>query len=665
MPRVYEASSLVKVGGEKIMDPLVRESGGAPQIAQQIDTLSRQIMAWPKLEQLVMQLNLVSNDAPRDELEDYISNLKKRVTVRFANRDIMQITYQDGNPKRAQLIANTLTENFIEANSQIKKENAKNSIDFINEQLKIYRAKLENSEQNFNANKIDSDLRIARNRRILLKERLASLKQIIPSQVTTAQNPIVSELQTRAGQIETELARLMLDAKEGNPKVQELQSELDRLKSRITSELDKTTVKESISTFNPLYLQTDQELKQIEMDISYLEKRKELILTQGSSAGNKISEEALANLERNKKVDEDIYQMLLRQLEAAYVSERMQDSEKGDRFTILEYARLPLKPVKPNFFRIVLMGFFGGLIFGGGGIFLLENLFKTFQTPEQAQSALGLVNLGSIGPITTEIPGREKSEFKAALKNYLQKNKLFSGMQISSPYLAKKHLDQSVAPQLVAYHDPRARIVDEYRMLRTNIFQNCDNSRDLKKLLITSTIHAEGKSTTSVNLAAAIAEEGMKVLLVDCDLRKGALHTLFTLPVNPGLANIVLDSADPQKACASTPVNNLWLLPTGTLTGHPTEIMGSRRFKEIINLLSTKFDVVILDSAPVLNMPDAMILSKISDAVLIVVESGKTRQKDVLSIKSSLELVGAKMIGFVMTKQQNYMPRYIHDYYYN
>ncbi|OGS07361.1 MAG: hypothetical protein A2204_01880, partial [Elusimicrobia bacterium RIFOXYA1_FULL_47_7] len=660
MPRVYEASSLIKVRGKKIIDPLVSEIAVAPQIAEEINTLSKQIMAWPKLEQLVLQLNLVSVDASQKQMEDYITNLRKRVNVRFVNREIIQVVYQDGNPRRAQMVANTLTQNFIEESSQGKREEAKNAIDFINEQLKIYRAKLENSEQNFTVSKIDSDLRVAQNRRTLLKDRLANLQKIIPSQVTTEQNPVVSQLQARAGQIESELARLLIDAKEGNPKVQELQTELTGLKARISSELEKTTVKESISTFNPMYLQTEQELKQMDMEISYLEKRRESLLTRSVRGAKKLGEEGLANLERNKRVDEDIYQMLLRQLESAYVSERLQDSEKGNQFTVLEYARLPLKPVKPNFMKILLFGFFGGLMLGGGGVFLLENIFKTFHTPEQAQAVLGFTGLGSVGTIAMETQNKDKKEFRAAVRDFLRNNKLFSKIRIAVPHIALKRLDPSVAAELVVYHDPRSRIADDYRMLKTNIFHGLNDSGKIKKLLITSAIHGEGKSTTSANLAAAIAAGGSKVLLVDCDLRKGLLHAFFSAPVNPGVSDILLNSIDPQKACRQTPVNNLWFLPCGAAKGNPTELMGSPSFKELINSLSSQFEIIVMDSPPVLNMPDAMMLSKFSDAVVVAIESGKTHQKDVINIKSSLRQVGAKVLGFVMTRQDHYMPRYMH-----
>jgi uncharacterized protein involved in exopolysaccharide biosynthesis len=337
LPRTYEASSLIQVGSRKVIDPLVSDIAVSQDIRrEEFDTLSKQVMTWPRLEQLVQQLNLADKAKTPTELEDYIKALRNRIQVRVRNRDLLEIVYQDQNPVRAQLVVNTLTQNFIDENSRIKKEEARNAIDFISEQLKIYRRKLQNSEQNFSTSKIDADLRIAMNRKTLLEARLTSLQKIIPSQVTTEQNPVIGQLQQRRGQLESELARISLDAKEGNPKVAELKNQIQHLKTRIDTEMEKSTVKESVSTYNPAYLDTEQSLRQAEMEISDLLKQRKELEEQRGKVKAAATVEDLANLARDKQVDEDIYQMLLRQLESAYVTERLQDSEKGDRFKVIE-----------------------------------------------------------------------------------------------------------------------------------------------------------------------------------------------------------------------------------------------------------------------------------------------------------------------------------------
>lgn len=664
LPRTYEASSLVKVREKKIIDPLVKDIGVvAPDIKQELATISAQITAWPKLEQIVVQLKMAENLSSPAQREDFIRQLKRRISVQMKTKDIISVVYQDRDPSMAQQVANTLTQNFIEENRRQQRVEAQSAIDFINQQLVIYRSKLDTSQQDFLSNKIDSDLRIVTNRRILLQDRLSSLQKIIPSQITHEQNPMVAQLQTRLGQIETELARLMLDAKTGNPRVTELREEADSIRVQLNAEMDKTTVKESISTYNPAYSQAENELKQVEMEIDDLRKRKENLRVGVSHDERKISEQELANLERNKQVEEDIYQMLLRQLESAYVSERLQDSEKGDRFTVIEFARLPLLPVKPQIVRVVAGGFGAGFVVAFALIFLIESVMKSFQTASQAQKILGLQALGAISRIVLE--GPEKKTLFSEIGRYIQRHPWFSKMKFVEPHVARKVLDQSVSAQAILLHEPQTKIGDEYRVLRTHVVNPTDRQLTLQTLMLTSTLRGEGKSTTSLNLAIALAASGKRTLLIDADLRKGVVHESFSKEQVPGLVDILQGQADPAHSIKETVVPQLHILPRGSRTGKPSELLSLARMKDLVSSLRQQYEYIIFDTPPALSMTDASIVSSYADGVIMVVQASRTRKDDAIATRDILLQVNAPVIGFVLTNVEYYMPRYVYDYYYD
>ncbi len=667
MPRIYETATLIQVNDKRMIDPLVRGIAVAPNLRNEVQTLSKEILAWPKLEQLVTQLSLVSDAASPVEREDFIRRLKTSVIVQVRSNDIIEISYQNRSPVTAQKVVNTITQNFIAENSRLKRIEAANAVEFINEQLVIYRKKLESSEQDFSESQIDSQLRTMENRHAVLRDNLARLQKIIPSQITTAQNPVMAQLQSRLGQLESELTRVMMDAKEGNPRAMALRQEVETVKARIGQEMEKQTVKESVSTINPAFMQAEQEYKQLSLEIEYLKRRKEGIKKRSATPSREVSEEELKNVERAKRVDEDIYQMLLRQLESAYVSERLQDSEKGDRFTILEYARLPLRPVKPNMLKIIGMGFAGGLALGFGLAFMVENMNKTFQTFEQAKAFLPIPSLGYVSHMITEEKIVKPSlvrDLKEWLIGKIESKESLAKMRFVSSHNAKKLLNPAVSAQAVIYHEPKSKIAEEFRVIRAGIFEGGHEAPPPQVLLVTSSLRGEGKSTTSLNLSIAQADNGKKTLLIDCDLRRGGLHVLLSVPPVPGLTELISGKNSENSAPLQTIIPNLSAIPCGTRPARPSELLGSSFCKELIDRYRGMYDTIILDAPPVLNLPDVPVISKLADGIVMVIQSGATRRKDVSEAEGILAKANAPLLGFVLTGVRYFMPRYMYDYYY-
>jgi capsular exopolysaccharide synthesis family protein len=203
---------------------------------------------------------------------------------------------------------------------------------------------------------------------------------------------------------------------------------------------------------------------------------------------------------------------------------------------------------------------------------------------------------------------------------------------------------------LIALRDPRSAAAEAYRTLRTNIqFSSLD--RPLHTLLATSTAPDEGKSTTLANLAITMAQAEQRVILVDCDLRRPTLHTLFDLPNDAGLTSVILSQED-APPLLTTAVPGLSLLTSGPLPPRPADILGSRRMEAVIARLRGEADIVLFDTPPVIAVTDAAVLATRVDGVLLVLQAGKTSRDRARQARQILEKVKANIVGVVLNNAQ-------------
>lgn len=222
--------------------------------------------------------------------------------------------------------------------------------------------------------------------------------------------------------------------------------------------------------------------------------------------------------------------------------------------------------------------------------------------------------------------------------------------------------------ELIAYKDPKSPISEIFRTLRTNI-QFMTSNKGLKTLLVTSSIPGEGKSWVSSNLILAFAQEGKKVLIVDSDMRKGRIHTIFDVEKKPGLSNYlsgIIDEEDKDNIfnyIKQTKIENLYVMPTGDVPPNPSELLVSDRTATLIKELENIFDIVIFDGTPSLIVSDALILARQVDATLIVTAYKTTKMGDVEKIKKSIENVGGKIAGMVINKIPISAKKYENSYY--
>jgi non-specific protein-tyrosine kinase len=205
---------------------------------------------------------------------------------------------------------------------------------------------------------------------------------------------------------------------------------------------------------------------------------------------------------------------------------------------------------------------------------------------------------------------------------------------------------------LITIAQPRSGVSEAYRTLRTSIdFAGLD--KPIKTLLVTSASPEEGKSSTLANLAVVSAQEGRKVIVVDCDLRRPSLHSIFNLPNTEGLTTALM-TAEALKSLPlqSVGVEGLSILTSGPIPPNPLELLGSRRFADLLASLAERADIVLVDAPPVVAVADAAVLASKVDAVLLVVQAGKAKRDYVERAKAVLEKANARIIGAALTNVQ-------------
>ncbi len=225
--------------------------------------------------------------------------------------------------------------------------------------------------------------------------------------------------------------------------------------------------------------------------------------------------------------------------------------------------------------------------------------------------------------------------------------------------------------EIITFREPKSPISEIFRTLRTNV-QFANTKRGLHSLLITSTTPGEGKSWVSANLAVAFAQAGKKVILVDCDMRKGRQFSIFGVSPTPGLSNFLsgINSNGEESSTniltylKETEVDNLYLITAGSIPPNPSELLVSEQMMQAVEELKTICDLVIFDGTPCSLVTDAVIISRYVDTTLIVSAYKTTKMDDLEKIKKDIENVGGKIAGVVINKIPVSQKQYYSTYYY-
>lgn len=228
----------------------------------------------------------------------------------------------------------------------------------------------------------------------------------------------------------------------------------------------------------------------------------------------------------------------------------------------------------------------------------------------------------------------------------------------------KSKLDKAIENQthrgFVIEKKPKSVVSEAYRTLRTNI-QYSSFDKEIKSIVVTSAEAAEGKSTVSGNLALSFAQNEKKVIIVDCDLRKPSVHKNFKVSNLEGLSDVLVGKVKLDDVVQKRN-DNLFIITSGKIPPNPSEMLSSKAMTDLIEILKTKYDLIILDTAPIGAVTDAQIISTKVDGTIIVVRANRTKRDIVVSAKESLEKVGANILGCVLHAVENKKGKYYYYY---
>ena len=349
----------------------------------------------------------------------------------------------------------------------------------------------------------------------------------------------------------------------------------------------------------------------------------------------------LARLERAARLDEKITLMM----KEKYEETRITEVGQLGNVRIIDPAKPNYGPIRPKKRMNLILGVIVGLGLGVGITFMLEYFDNSVRSGEDIER-LGITLLGSIPIIRLDEAVRKI--------NRNGKHKLKK----------KINLDEvrTIAGRLITHFAPKSPISEAYRSLRTSI-QYSKVDKPIKSILFTSPGPKEGKSTTVVNLAIAIAQMGTKVLLVDTDLRRPVIHSIFNLDRSKGLSNHLVGKVDLDDVIFKSDIDNLYVLPSGTLPPNPSELLGSKTMKDCITKLESRFDLVLFDSPPIMAVTDAAVLSSEVDGVVMVIKDGQTNRDAVLRCYNLLKNIPNRLLGAVLNGV-NVNGFYGYGYYY-
>jgi polysaccharide biosynthesis transport protein len=293
---------------------------------------------------------------------------------------------------------------------------------------------------------------------------------------------------------------------------------------------------------------------------------------------------------------------------AATLVPQRQDGTDPVRATILSSARLPFAPSSPNLVRNLAVGLALGLVLGAG-FALLRQVLDTKIRSE-----------GDLRTVT------------------------------DSPLLGAVALDKSVpAHPVIVAERPLSASSEAIRRLRTNLqFVGAGNAS--KSVVVTSSVPGEGKSTTAINLAVALADAGVRVILVDADLRRPTVAAMTGLEGQAGLTTVLIGRADVEDVVQPWRDSTLHILPSGQVPPNPSELLGSQAMADLLGKLEAAYDVVLLDTPPLLPVTDAVLLTKLAGGALVVVGADRIHKADLVESLEALQTADAQLYGLVLNK---------------
>lgn len=339
------------------------------------------------------------------------------------------------------------------------------------------------------------------------------------------------------------------------------------------------------------------------------------------------------------------------ELRDEYQKARIAEAVEAGQVEIVDLATSPYAPIGTSRRTKLLTGIIVGLLLGAGAAFLVERLNTAIRRREEIESMLQIPGLAIIPQIASHNAVRRLKMGNMSLR--LPTPRRSWGVGNGSPN----------GESLVTVSDFRSSTAEAFRTLRTNlIFSQAVQS--LRTIVITSPSPQDGKTTTAANLAVTFAQQGMRVLIVDCDLRRARLHKLFHSVREPGLTQLMLGQATQDQVVQTTMVENLSFLPAGAHPPNPSELLGGPQMRATLERLGREYDILILDTPPIHAAADALILGSQADGVILVLRAGHTDRQVAQDAVQRLSSLGVRVVGAVLNDPDHKVPQYGGYYYY-
>jgi polysaccharide biosynthesis transport protein len=640
-PKIYKASTIVEVGAETPDIAFYKEViSDYPQNWWTIQTYYEtqyRIITSRYMLGLVAQKIFDQKLIPDSQQQTILTWLQGAVSVKPQDKSrLVTISVEDTIPERAARISDLVADVYSEDNLNRKLSGAKGAVENISKQLDVYRGAKEKSDnvlQKFKEENrivsLENKQNIAKENIIALNEALTTVKNdriVIEAKYKTLER-ILEESKTPEelyGAVDSEMMKkLKMDYdsmmrqwgelssryKEKHPQMVEIKTGMDETANAI-----KREAKAEVSKLKNQYLlakaQEDSVLLNLEKQKDEAIKLDSLILK-------------MEMLSSDQSTNMSFYEGLMKKLKEADLTGLI----KSNNIRVMDKAVVPVSPVKPNVRNNILMALVFGLLGGIGLAYFIESLDNSIKSEEEVERY-------AKAPLLGVIP--------------------FCGTKNGEP--------GGINIELAPIKEPNSKISEMYRSVRTNL-AFISSTNNYKVFQITSAGAQDGKTTTAVNLAASISQTGSKVLIIDLDLRKSRVSATLGIDRERGLTDYLVNSIDIWACIKSSGIPNFDVITTGTLPPNPAELIGSPRLKEAIHMLRAAYDVIIIDSSPIVPVTDSMLIAQIVDGVILVVGAEKTGKHILRNSREQLVKVKANILGAILNGINLEKKKYLGKYY--
>ena len=547
------------------------------------------------------------------------------------NSRLVDVRFESPDAALSAKVANALARAYIEQNLEFKFLSSKEASDWLGAQLAEQRKQVEASEQALQRYREQTDAVAIEDKQNIVVQKLTELNAAVTRAKTERIQKEAAFVQIRGLQND----RAALDtfpAILSNAFIQQQKGELADLQRQQAQLSDKLGPNHPDMKKLALAIETAEAKIQGEIGkvVQAMRNDYQQTLAQEQSLTNALEQQKRDALSLNRKGIEygvlardaasnrQIFESLMQRTKETGISGEL----KTSNIRVVDAAEIPRRPTTPNTTNNLLLALFGGGILAVGLAFFFEYLDNRIKSPDELRQHLGLAFLGMVPAL----------------------------------------FDTRIEHPLINNGVPN-NFVESFRAIRTNVlFSSVDDGG--RSLVITSTGPGEGKSVVAANLSIALAQAGQRVLLIDADMRKPRIHTVFDRPQQPGLSNVIVGNAKASEAVHTTTVPGLWVLPAGLNPPNPAELLGSKRFKDFLSSLSQHFDWVLVDTPPVMAVTEASVVAHLVTGVLFVVGAEMTSRNAGQRALEQLEHVHAKFIGAVLNRVDLQHNSYYYSQYY-